>query len=306
MEPCLTDRSEEAEEKSYEEFQEENINSNTTGEISFNTSISSVESEHSEQPTGETKGVIATCNSCGKQFYSDDFHVVNFGSVEEENIMNNPCKKCLKKKQTAVVLNTRSSIDPIFKKEDFIPKNEDEEHPRSPSLYVISSCIIGLGSKTIIYGREELGPEVMDLVNSINSNGSTNFAFGTENKKTLPSLEDHFSKGILPLPIKLEFPEEHSSTPISSTILVAIVINHQSNISALIYNPVDQSVTKSVNSLAAIIKEFFSTKNIRTDNEFSDEEMLSMGNAFIAYVRNPELKLLKNTKTPTGNIFLYN
>jgi hypothetical protein len=304
MESCSTDRSEEADEQSYDESQEENINFNTTSEISFNTSISSVESEYSEQPTAETKRAIATCNRCRKQLYSDDFHVVNFGSDEEENIMNNPCKKCLKKKEMAV--NTRSSIDSIIKKADFttIHKNEDEEHPPSPSLYVISSCIIGLGSKTIIYGREELGPTVMDLVHSINSNGSTNFAFGIENKKTLSTLEDHFPKGILTLPIKLEISGVSSSTPISSTILVAIVINHQSNISALIYNPVDQSVTKSVNSLAAIIKEYFSTKNIRTNNEFSDEEMLSMGNAFMAYVRNPELKLLKNTKTATGNIFL--
>lgn len=66
MESCLTDRSEEADEQSYEEFQEENININTTSEISFNTSISSVESEYSEQPTGETKGDIAKCNSCEK------------------------------------------------------------------------------------------------------------------------------------------------------------------------------------------------------------------------------------------------
>jgi hypothetical protein len=63
MESCSTDRSEEADEQSYEESQEDNINFNTTSKISFDTSISSVESEYSEQPTAKTKRSIATCNS---------------------------------------------------------------------------------------------------------------------------------------------------------------------------------------------------------------------------------------------------
>lgn len=270
--------------------------------------------QFSEAPAEETRGgAIAKCERCGKSAFSNKYEVVNCGEGLEETIMVGVCRKCLRNDHTrdrssddASVTGssdnssiTRSFNDANIKEEVSITV---PDHPNSPLYFSIPSDIIGLGSKTIIYGTYIYGRALMDTVHSINMKASTNFGFGIQSKKLFPMLSDLFIDGIITFPIELQISGSHPSSPISSMILVAVVINHQSNLTALSYDRVEKSVSKSSMSLIAIFKDYFLNKNVSTYDKFTTTDLLSMGNAVQNYLQNPILKFMNK---PSGNISLY-